>query len=294
MECLICGNTKFKPYYYPPTKFNNKLFRYYECESCHSAQIDPLPDQQDMKLMYGPEDHAYLLKEEVHVYTDSYTKYNHQKFQLDFFDRFSYGTKGKTLLDVGCGSGFYMHHAERSGLNCTGIEFDTEFANLLRKKTGKAIYSFEEFESMFRGKTFDYIHMGHVLEHSTDPFGFLQDLRKFSHASTVFIVDGPLEKNKCFSRWLIKRGSKLKQEHVNSYHPQHITFTNFDSQLLFFQRNGLSTINYAIAEQMFPFPPAFIGPIKDKLLFCAGRISVNLSKLIPRAGNIFHYAGRFK
>jgi 2-polyprenyl-3-methyl-5-hydroxy-6-metoxy-1,4-benzoquinol methylase len=294
MTCLICGNKNFKPYYYPPTRFNGKVFNYFECASCASAQIDPLPDENDMKLMYGTEDHAYLLKEKTHTYPDTYPKYNHQKFQLDFFERFQYSTRGKTLLDIGCGSGFYMNRARKAGMECMGIEFDTSFAKLLREKTGQQIFSFEEFETSFPGKTFDMVHMGHVLEHSTDPLAFLNGIKKYCHASTIVIVDGPLEKNKCFSRWLIRCGSMLKRNKLNTYHPQHITFTNRKSQLAFFERCGLAQVNYSIAEQMFPFPSAFKGSVKDKLLFLAGRISVNLSKLIPGAGNIFHYAGRFK
>jgi hypothetical protein len=85
----------------------------------------------------------------------------------------------------------------------------------------------------------------------------------------------------------------LKKSKSNSYDPQHITFTNGASQLLFFENAGFTKINYEIREQMFPFPSKFNGEsLKGKLLFCLGRISVNLSKLIPHAGNIFHYAGR--
>ena len=84
MECLICGNGKFKPYYYPPNIFNSKTFTYHECLQCHSAQIYPFPDEEDMKLMYGSNDHEYLLKikdGERLKFSLDYPKYNHQGFQ---------------------------------------------------------------------------------------------------------------------------------------------------------------------------------------------------------------------
>jgi SAM-dependent methyltransferase len=299
MECLICGETDFKPYYYPPTIFNKKTFNYYECCHCHSAQISPLPDGEEMKLMYGSEDHSYLLalkENEKLRFTINYPRYNHQGYQLDFFKKYKYDQFGSTLLDVGCGSGFYMNHARSCGFTCLGIEFDAEFAKLLRSKTDLNIYSFEEFENLFKdGKKFDVIHLGHVLEHSVAPAHFLNSIKKFAHPETVFVIDGPLEKNKCLSRFFIKWGSKLQGKKSNSYPPQHITFTNRFSQLHFFEKQGLEMINYEVTEQMFPFPSKFQGEtMKNKLLFILGRISVNLSKLIQGSGNIFHYAGQFK
>lgn len=299
MECLICGAKVFKPYYYPPNLFNNKTFTYHECTNCHSAQISPLPNDEDMALMYGSTDHAYLLSlkdGELLTHNFTYPKYNHQGFQLEFFSRYNYKQYGKTLLDIGCGSGYYMSYAKTFGFSCFGIEFSTDFAKLLRAKTTLDIYSFDEFSEKFpEGKTFDVIHLGHVLEHSTNPKEFMNSIKNFAHSETIFILDGPLEKNKCLSRFIIKCGSLLKRNKSNSYHPQHITFTNFKSQLEFFERIGLKKINYALTEQMFPFPSKMKGEtLKNKLLFCIGRISVNLSKVIPGMGNVFHYAGQFK
>lgn len=299
MKCLICGSEAFRPYYYPPNIFNNKTFTYHECENCHSAQISPLPDEEDMTLMYGSNDHAYLLalKEgELLKHTSNYPKYNHQGFQLQFFKDYNYKQYGNSLLDIGCGSGYYMNYAKTFGFTCFGIEFSTDFAKLLRAKTELDIYSFEEFSSKFpEGKKFDIIHLGHVLEHSTNPQHFIDSLKVFAHPETVFIVDGPLEKNKCLSRFVIMCGSLMRKNKSNTYHPQHITFTNFKSQLIFFERIGFTKINYTIAEQMFPFPSKARGEtFKNRFLFYLGRISVNLSKLIPGAGNVFHYAGRFK
>jgi 2-polyprenyl-3-methyl-5-hydroxy-6-metoxy-1,4-benzoquinol methylase len=299
MDCLICGNKVFKPYYYPPTLFNNKTFTYHECTSCYSAQISPLPDDDDMKLMYGSNDHSYLLSlkdDELLNFSFTYPKYNHQRFQLQFFKKFIYKQYGNTLLDIGCGSGYYMNHAKSFGFTCVGIEFSTDFAKLLRAKTGLDIFSFEEFSKKFpEGKQFDLIHLGHVLEHSTNPKQFIESLKPYTHAKTIIIVDGPLEKNKCLSRFVIMCGSLLRKNKSNTYHPQHITFTNAASQLTFFEKAGLTKINYTITEQMFPFPSKLQGEtFKNKLLFLLGRISVNLSKVIPGAGNVFHYAGRFK
>ena len=293
MTCLVCRNNKMLNYYYPPVHFNNKVFTYYECGYCFSAQIDPIPDKSDYDEMYGINDHAYLkkLKEgETINFNKPYPKYNHQKYQIDLFSENNYHLGKKTLLDYGCGSGFYLYHANKKGLECTGVEFNSEFALLLKQKTGLNILTLNEI----KGKMFDIIHLGHVLEHMEDPQKMLQDLKKFAHQDTLFIIDGPLEKNKCLSRFLIKTISILKHKKFNTYHPQHLTFTNYNSQLILFENAGLTKINYQVREQMFPFPEKFnITKPFNSLLFIMSRISINISKINPKWGNIFHYAGKY-
>jgi SAM-dependent methyltransferase len=299
MECLICGGTAFKPYYYPPTIFNSKTFTYHECLKCHSAQISPFPNEEDMKLMYGSNDHAYLLrlkKGEHLIFNLNYPKYNHQGFQLQFFKKYNYAQYGRSLLDIGCGSGFYMNYAKTFGFSCDGMEFSEEFAKLLRVKTDLDIYSFDEFSNLFpEGKQFDIIHLGHVLEHSVEPKKFIESLKRYAHVNTIFIFDGPLEKNQCLSRFIIKFGSLLKKNKSNTYHPQHITFTDFRSQLMFFEKAGFIKINYEIQEQIFPLPDKFEfkNPFRS-LLFLMARLSIALSKLNPKWGNVFHYAGKLR
>lgn len=291
IKCLICESNNLHNYYYPNVLYNNKCFTYLECGDCGSAQIDPMPRHEDYEKMYGVSDHTYLntlTESEKISFERSYPKYNHQKYQLDFFDKFGYNTKGKTLLDYGCGSGFYMHHASKQGLDCTGVEFNENFAKLMSGKTGLKIVS----EKEIGGKKFDIIHAGHILEHLEDPLTGLEKLKGYAHANTLFVIDGPLEKNKCLSRFIIKTGSLLKGKKVNTYPPQHLTFTNYDSQLLLFKRAGLAIRYYEVKEQMFPLPETFkLTEPKRDVLFLIARLSVNISKLNKRWGNIFHYAG---
>jgi SAM-dependent methyltransferase len=292
MLCLICGGHSFRNYYYPEVHFNNKVFRYYECNSCYSAQIDPMPGADDYLKMYGENDHAYLSKmsaKETFDFEKAYPPFNHRLYQLNFFAKYQYGSKGQTLLDYGCGNGYYMYHAQKKGIQCLGIEFNKDFAAIMSEKTGLNITTLDTI----KGKTFDIIHLGHVLEHMEDPRETLSLLSQHAHLTTIFVIDGPLEKNKCLSRFIIKTGSLIRGKKYNTYAPQHLTFTNYDSQLVLFKRCGLKKINYEVAEQLFPLPENFEikNPGNAVKYFC-GRVSIFISSLFPRMGNIFHYAGR--
>lgn len=294
MYCLICNSNNMRKYYYPDVHFNGKIFSYYECFDCKSARIVPIPDDDDFSKMYGTTDHSYLLqlKDTDRLNFDkALSRYNHQNYQLYFLKKFYAQGKGKKLLDIGCGSGFYMYHATKLGYECTGIEFNETFCNLLSQKTDLHITTFDNINN----KKFDLIHLGHFLEHTPNPTETIQDIKKYAHKDTLIIIDGPLEKNACLSRFIIKCGSKIKRKKYNSYPPQHITFTNYQSQLYLFEKCGLQKINYFVKEQMFPFPERVdIKKPVTLFLFIISRCSIIISNLNPRWGNIFHYAGRFK
>ncbi len=296
--CPICLSTKNIAFFYPPTNFNEKIFHYKECLACGSSFVDPLPDKSDFDSMYGENDHAYLKElgeDEMYSHKLGHSLYDHQGYQMDFFKKGEYWKKTRTLLDVGCGSGFYMQNAKKFGMEVTGIEYDDEFTKLLRKKTGLDIMTFDDFEKHCSEKKFDLIHFGHILEHLNQPYQMIEWAKAFAHEKTVLIIDGPIEKNLSFTRFVISIGSRIKRNKMNYYPPQHITFTDAESQLKFFERNNLITLRFRTAQQMWPFPahPDF-SSFRRTILFLLGRLSVIISKLNPGWGNVFHYAGKFK
>lgn len=291
--CLICGSDKMNLHFYPPNKFNGKEFHYYKCEKCLSLAIFPIPSKEDFDVIYGTNDHFYLLAKEKFNFDFKYKKYTYQYYQLKFLKEASPFLKGKKLLDYGCGNGYYIAFAQRFGIESVGIEFDKKFAELLRGKTSLNIFSWEEFAQKYSGEKFDIIHLGHILEHLPNPKELLKELKKFSHNNTMFIIDGPLENNACLSRFFISIFSKLKKRKFNEYPPQHLSFTNYDSQLLFFKSIGFKTIRYTAAEQYWPLPEK-VNTLSDGLKYLLAYCSIHFSMLFKKHGNIFHFIGKFE
>ncbi|MFN3917737.1 MAG: class I SAM-dependent methyltransferase [Flavobacteriales bacterium] len=294
--CIICGNTHLKNHFYPPNIFNNKEFRYYSCPDCGSASVSPLPVKEDYDKIYGVEDHSYLkaMKEGEKIkYDFKWGKYNHRTYQINFFRESCKLAKGKKLLDYATGSGFYLAYAKELGYEGVGIEYSSEFAALLKSKSDLNIVSLQEFKQKYAEQKFDIIHFGHILEHVEKPSELIKQLIAYAHAETIFIVDGPLENNFCFSALFIKLGSLLKRKKHNAYPPQHLSFTNYKSQLLVFEKAGLKKLTYKVVEQDFPLPdkPQWGSPV-SLISFIISRISIQLSKLHPKAGNVFHYVGK--
>jgi SAM-dependent methyltransferase len=293
--CIICNSRNVIEHPYPPNKFNGKIFSYYECRNCSSISIFPLPSPADMDLIYGINDHSYLLslgENEMLSFSLSFKKYNYQNYQLRFLSEAKPFINGKRILDYGCGSGYYMAFAKTLGFSPVGIEYNKAFAGIIKKKTGLPVFSNEEFEIEFQNKKFDVIHLGHVLEHLGDPKSILNWLKQFSHSETIFIIDGPLEDNFCLSRIVINTISRLKNRPFNTYSPQHLSFTNYDSQLSFFENTGMKKLKYTVTEQYWPLPEK-ISTLADLPKYLLAVSSIQFSKLFKRHGNIFNYIGKW-
>lgn len=292
-KCRVCNCSIFIDSPYPDIQFNEKIFKYHVCSNCKTYNIFPTPTQSDFSKMYGEEDHSYLknLKGKL-IHDFNYPFANHQGYQINFLNEIKSKIKNKTLLDYACGSGFYMKHAQAHGAEATGIEFDEKFVALLKEKTDLNIYTLDNLLKNSEHKKFDFIHLGHVIEHLPDPHSTLEILKKFAHKETIFLIDGPLERNFCLSRIYVDLGSKLKGKKLNEFPPQHLTLTSKKSQLLFFETIGLKTEKYAVVEQYFPLPNSFNNSLIDSISFLLATVSIAISKLIPSSGNVFHYRGR--
>ena len=297
-QCIICSSKNIAPAMYLPNKFNDKLFHYLKCNDCRTIFIDPMPTENDLNLMYsGTNDHYYLDEVEHFTPNTSYEKYHYRWHQLNDFNSSKNLLKGKTFLDVGCGNGFYLYNAIQNGFEGKGIEFDSKFAEILRKKTDLEVYTVDEIEAT--GEKFDIIHVGHMLEHLTDPVGYMKRILGLAHKDTMFIVDGPVESNACLSRTVVDffatRNYKKKAKEYNEYDPQHLTFTNYDSQLIFFENLGLEKVKYTIAEQPWPLSNKFESK-SPRAIFTGivSKLSIALSNINMKQGNVFHYIGKLK
>jgi 2-polyprenyl-3-methyl-5-hydroxy-6-metoxy-1,4-benzoquinol methylase len=114
-----------------------------------------------------------------------------QHFRRDMFVRmeltfdFLRDLKGKTLLDIGCGSGIYMEMAlKRGASHVTGIDPAEGMLRLARERvtslglTNRASFVAGYFPQQCPPGPLDYAIVMGVLDYVADPLSFLQALRK--------------------------------------------------------------------------------------------------------------------
>lgn len=183
MQCLFCHSSNIDNAGFPrPTQFNNKIFHYKKCKDCGLVFIDPIPLAEDYSVMYASSYHEQFYFKDV------------IPDQTELFNLFEKFNKGKKLLDYGCGDASFLKFFHQKGYECTGVEYDPELVNRLRKENpGIKFFTVEQFWN--EQNEYNIIFMGDVLEHIATPSLFLSDLGTRLTTSGLMAAQGPLENN---------------------------------------------------------------------------------------------------
>lgn len=108
---------------------------------------------------------------------------------------------GGTLLDFGCGSGYFLHYAERERYECYGIDLSTvavENAKQVTQKTKLVVENGEE--SHFEDGLFDFVTCFGSLEHFLNVEKGAKEIARLMDASGVAIITLP---NSDFLYWKV-------------------------------------------------------------------------------------------
>lgn len=97
------------------------------------------------------------------------------------------GTRGGSLLDLGCGDGSFLVAAKKAGWRGVGVDIGGALENA--RANGVEAYATPE-EARVRG-SFDAITMWHTLEHFTDPRATLETARSLLATDGMFICAVP-------------------------------------------------------------------------------------------------------
>lgn len=112
-----------------------------------------------------------------------------QELQLE--SMYLKNVKPGSLLDVGCGSGKFLHQMYLAGWKVKGIDFDPKVVKQVCAK-----YDFDvrcgSLESMgYQNNSFDAVTMSHVIEHVHDPIALLQECYRILKSTGYLVVTTP-------------------------------------------------------------------------------------------------------
>jgi SAM-dependent methyltransferase len=99
-------------------------------------------------------------------------------------------TSGKSLLDVGTGSGLLPHLARQSGYEVEGTDLSKHVSETLPAKAGFPVHH-GAIEAIKFDRTYDIITMLHVLEHTINPLSALVRAREILNESGYLLVVVP-------------------------------------------------------------------------------------------------------
>jgi SAM-dependent methyltransferase len=160
----------------------------------------------------------------------------------------------RTLLDVGCHVGRFLHLARAAGWRAEGVELNPQTAAFAARRTGLPIHQVNVARLADEGRRFDAITLTDVLEHIPEPVSILAQLRRLLLPGgwiAVKVPCGPSQLLKQRLRRLGRPGVALcvaqNLAHVNQFDPRSL-------------RLGLSRAGFVelhvqpAAPELFPFP----------------------------------------
>jgi len=147
-------------------------FRLYRCASCGCIFQSPFPDPDTLASWYP---RPYWWTESrgsgLAGFLGRLERGYRQFVVMDhvrLLERYASGA-GRTLLDVGCSSGTFLHLARRRGFIPHGIDVSPRAVEVARKQYDLPVRQGDVASDAWEGRTFDFVTMFHVLEHLPDP-----------------------------------------------------------------------------------------------------------------------------
>jgi SAM-dependent methyltransferase len=95
------------------------------------------------------------------------------------------------VLEIGCGGGWNLLPYKQKGLSHVGFDYDANMIDFGRANYGLNIFRGGLQEAVAQGVRANYVILSHVLEHVSDPVGFLITLRDVMAPGAVLRITVP-------------------------------------------------------------------------------------------------------
>lgn len=243
-----------------PDRIHYQIVR---CLNCGLIYSNPILGENDLEKLYRKSELNY--QQEIPALKENYTKY--------FNKYLKYFTKN-SLLEIGCGSGFFLEEAKLLGfVNIAGVEPSQAAVNQAENGIKEKIKVDVIKEGLFPDKSFDVICHFQTIDHLANPNQFLQISRRLlKDNGYIFAINHNIKA--IIPKMLGERCPMIDIEHIYLFDP--ITQTKI------YEHNGFKVIkifkvwnNYDLKYWLH------LAPLPDKLNIIIQRIAVksNLGKI---------------
>lgn len=107
--------------------------------------------------------------------------------------------KNFKILDIGCRDGGYLEKLKEKGYeNIFGIDVSEYALKICIEKFN--CYKMDIMDLGFPGKTFDYIHLSHILEHTPNVVMALRNVFDILVENGILFIEVPLQKREIYEK----------------------------------------------------------------------------------------------
>ena len=183
IACTVCGSIHRK------AVWPLRSFTFYQCTECGLYYQYPQPVQGDLTTRYDDAYFSYELENEGNFF----------HLMLKTLKDISFDTNSSGLLkqhnpcflDVGCATGMLLEYIRTFGWNVFGVEVCPASAEYGQKTRKVDIFNGTFEDASYPDEMFSVVHSSHLIEHLTNPAGFIREVYRVLKPGGLFITTTP-------------------------------------------------------------------------------------------------------
>ena len=189
-ECPVCGNSGLREFLKSKDYFlSGKEFVIEECIQCRFRFTNPRPDVNEIVPYYESAD--YIAHDAGNgTMIESIYKFVRNIALRNKFKVIRENSNGNNLLDIGCGTGEFLHYCKNKGFHATGIEPNPKARNFAIQNYSLEVNDENHLKELPLSE-YNVITLWHVLEHVHDLNGRIQTIKKLLKPDGTLLIAVP-------------------------------------------------------------------------------------------------------
>jgi 2-polyprenyl-3-methyl-5-hydroxy-6-metoxy-1,4-benzoquinol methylase len=183
---------------------------YFQCGDCGCAYVEKFP--VDTSDIYSDENDLKMAKD-AYLKNVAYRKQRFGSERLGLIGRYLDKLPADSdLLDVGCGTGWFLETAIENGYNVTGLEFGKDLASFTANRLNIRVLT-DPLTEIKEDLSFDVITMFDVIEHVLNPKEVIKSMHHFLNPGGIGVIFTPNLDSFAIQHYLKEQSSSVTPVH---------------------------------------------------------------------------------
>ena len=219
-------------------------FQVVRCLTCGHVQVAPLPAPEEDQAFYREDRQTRSLTGPADMAAWQQKSREDTARRVKWLERSMHRQPGaalRTILDVGCGYGFFVDALGRRGYNAVGIDVSAERLALARDHLdGEFIKGMvdSDFVAAHRER-FGWVTIFHVLEHVSDPATFVKQCFELVEPGGRLLVEVPNLADELLDQSPGYRAFYWQRAHLSYFDAPHLSLVLRRARVGHFQVRGV-------------------------------------------------------
>jgi SAM-dependent methyltransferase len=161
------------------------------CGQCSLCFLSPMYDDAELSSFYPKDYYAYTDRFAAKKFSVLKRLVRSLLFISEYETKDPQFARPGRMLDIGCGSGWFLSKMREKGWTVQGVEPSEAAANLGRVECGLDIFAGSLIDAAFPSESFDYVRLNHSFEHMSNPNSVLEEIYRILAKNGKLMIGVP-------------------------------------------------------------------------------------------------------